>query len=84
MSKKQLYYIFTAKIVRSQYFRIVYGSRAVEAQRTYFFVYCRVTFALALGTKDLTFGPGQATIQPLSGTEIAQLHDAVGRLIYTT
>ena len=34
--------------------------------------------------KNLTFGPGQATIQPLSETEIAQLRDAVGRSLYTT
>ena len=36
------------------------------------------------GKKDLTFSPGQATIQPLSEAEIAQLRNAVGRSFYTT
>ena len=81
MLKKQLYYIFAAKIMRSQHF-----CNVSSFQRKVLFL-CLLRGRICLLApirKDLTFGSVQATIQPLSETGIAQLRNAVGRLIYTT
>ena len=57
MSKKQLYYSFTAKIVRLQHFRIVCWWKTVSAQRTYFFVYCGAKLRPGTRQKGLDFRP---------------------------